>query len=167
MPKNAQLWTECIRLERRAKNLPAANNLMAQALQQVPKSGLLWTERLMYLEDRSHRKSRALEAIKQVENDKILFVAVARIFWAERKLDKAASWFERAVVADADYGDTWAWYYKFLVQHGTDEKKAEVVSKCILAEPKHGEVWARIAKDPKNSSVGVEEVLMRTVKEVE
>ena len=45
VPKNAEIWTESIRLERRAKNLPAANNLMAQALQQIPKSGLLWTER--------------------------------------------------------------------------------------------------------------------------
>ena len=37
---------------------------------------------------------------------------------------------------------------------GTDEKKAEVVSKCILAEPKHGEVWARIAEGSKEFRVG-------------
>ena len=120
----------------------------------------------MHLDARTQRKARALEAIKKVDNDKILFVAVARIFWLERKLDKAASWFERAIVLESDYGDTWAWYYKFLLQHGTEEKKAEVIEKCVLAEPKHGEVWQRIAKSPKNAGKSIEEILKMAVAEV-
>jgi pre-mRNA-processing factor 6 len=167
LPKNDTLWTESVRLERRANNIPAANSLMAQALQACPTSGLLWTEKIMHLEQRTHRKARALEAIKKVDNDRNLFVCVARIFWAERKLDKAASWFERSIVLDSDYGDTWAWYYKFLMQHGTEEKKAEVIEKCVMAEPKHGEIWARLAKEPKNAGKGVEEILMMAVKEVQ
>jgi pre-mRNA-processing factor 6 len=166
-PKDDELWTESVRLERRADNIPAAQSLMAQALQILPKSGLLWSEKIMHLENRKQRKARALEAIRLVENDKFLFVAVARIFWAERKLDKAVSWFEKAVLLDADYGDTWAWYMRFLNQHGTDEKKAEVVRQCGLAEPKHGEVWQRVAKDPKNAGKKVDEILAIVVKEVE
>ena len=122
VPKNAQLWVESVRAERRAGNAPQAKVLMAQALQEVPStaSGPLWAESIWHLEARTQRKPRSLEAIKKVDNDPILFVAVARIFWGERKLDKAASWFEKAVVLDSDLGDTWGWYMKFLLQHGTE-----------------------------------------------
>lgn len=157
--KNAELWTESVRLEHRAGNVPAAQNIMAQALQEVPNSGLLWAEKIWHLEARTQRKPRSLEAIKKVDNDPILFVAVARIFWGERRLEKAASWFEKAILLDADRGDTWAWYYKFVCQHGTEEKREEVVSKCVLSEPRHGEVWQSVAKDPKNWGKGVEEIL--------
>ncbi|KAF2147504.1 uncharacterized protein K452DRAFT_354874 [Aplosporella prunicola CBS 121167] len=157
--KNPALWTESVRLERRAGNLQAAQTVMAQALQEVPHSGQLWSEKIWHLEARTQRKPRSLEAIKKVDNDPVLFVAVARIFWGERRLDKAVAWFEKAIVLDADLGDTWAWYYKFLCQHGTDEKREDVVSKCVLSEPRHGEVWQAVAKDPKNVGKGVEEVL--------
>ncbi len=120
VPKNAQLWTESVRVERRANNLPQAKNIMAKALQEVPNSGILWSESIWYLEPRTQRRPRSLEAIKKVENDPVLFVTVARIFWGERRLEKAASWFEKAIFLDSDLGDTWAWYLKFLIQHGTD-----------------------------------------------
>jgi hypothetical protein len=29
-----------------------------------------------------------------------------------------------------------------------------VIAKCILSEPKHGEVWQSVAKDPRNASKG-------------
>jgi pre-mRNA-processing factor 6 len=167
LPRSAALWAESVRLERRAGNDAAARAAMALALQALPASGLLWAEKITHLEPRTQRKARALEAIKRVDNDAHLFVAVARIFWAERRLDKAVGWFERAVVLDADLGDTWAWYYKFLMQHGTEEKMKEVREKCAGAEPRHGEVWARIAKDPKNAGKSVEEVLLLAVAEVE
>jgi len=54
-----------------------------------------------------------------------------------------------------------------LNQHGTDEKKEEVLDKCTLVDPKHGEVWARIAKDPKNSRKSTAEVLKMAVDQVE
>ncbi|MCJ1263637.1 hypothetical protein MMC22_003507 [Lobaria immixta] len=159
VPKNAQLWTESVRVERRAKNVAQAKNLMAKALQEVPNSGLLWSESIWHLEPRTQRKPRSLEAIKKVENDSTLFVTVARVFWGERRLEKAASWFEKAILLDADFGDTWGWYLKFLMQHGTDEKKEDVISKCVLSEPKHGEIWQTVAKDPVNAYKGTEEIL--------
>lgn len=119
VPKNPELWTESVRVERRANNISQAKVLMAKALQEVPNSGLLWSESIWHLEPRTQRKPRSLEAIKKVDNDPILFVTVARIFWGERRLEKAMTWFEKAVLSDSDMGDTWAWYYKFLMQHGT------------------------------------------------
>ncbi|KAI9045103.1 U4/U6-U5 snRNP complex subunit PRP6 [Aspergillus affinis] len=185
VPKSGELWTESVRVERRANNIAQAKVLMAKALQEVPTSGLLWSESIWYLEPRAQRKARSLEAIKKVENDPILFITVARIFWGERRLEKAMTWFEKAIVCDSDLGDGWAWYYKFLLQHGTEvyfslffspslatnpmtnmdssfllqEKRADVISKCIATEPKHGEIWQSIAKDPANAQKSTEEIL--------
>ncbi|KAI9688284.1 MAG: hypothetical protein M1820_010296 [Bogoriella megaspora] len=163
--KSALLWLESVRLERRVNNITAANNLMAQALQDVrtEDSGPLWSERIMHLEERTKRKARVIDAIKKLESDPSLFVTAARIFWAQRSLEKAASWFTRAVLLDSDQGDTWAWYLKFLNQHGTDEKRAEVVAKATLAEPKYGEFWQSVVKDPKNKGKSTEELLKITI----
>ena len=161
--KSPELWLESVRVERKAGNVAQAKVLMAQALQNIGTSGILWSESIWYLEPRTQRKPRSLEAIKKCENDPALFVTVARVFWGERKLDKAANWFEKSVLLDPDQGDTWAWYFKFLVQHGTEEKRAEVLEKCRANEPKHGEVWAGVAKDPKNAGLGVEQVLRKVV----
>ncbi|TVY45740.1 Pre-mRNA-splicing factor [Lachnellula subtilissima] len=159
VPKSPELWTESVRIERRANNTSQAKVLMAKALQEVPNSGLLYTESIWHLEPRTQRKPRALEAIKKVDNDPILFVTIARIFWGERRLEKAQNWFEKAILLDSDLGDTWAWYYKFLLQHGTEEKRADVISKAILNEPRHGEFWQGISKDPKNAGKGTEDIL--------
>lgn len=159
VPKSPELWCELIRVERRAGNLNQAKSLMATALQQMPKSGLLWSERILHLEARTQRRTLSLEAVKQVESDPTVFVTVARTFWAERKLEKAQNWFERALVLDSDVGDTWAWYYKFLLQHGTEEKREELVSKLRLVEPRHGELWQPVAKDPRNARKKPEEIL--------
>ncbi|KAK3724363.1 U4/U6 x U5 tri-snRNP complex subunit Prp1 [Vermiconidia calcicola] len=167
VPKNPELWTESVRLEFRAKNTTAANQKMAQALQECPTSGLVWSERIWHLESRTQRKPRILEAIQKAESDPILFVTAARIFWAERKLEKADTWFQKAAALDLDYGDTWAWWYKFTVQHGTDEKREELVSKCVQNEPKHGEVWQAVRKKPENAGLGVEEVLKMVAKLLE
>ncbi|KAH8752468.1 putative Pre-mRNA-splicing factor prp1 [Hyaloscypha sp. PMI_1271] len=167
IPKSPELWTESVRIERRANNISQAKNLMAQALQQVPNSGLLYSESIWHLEPRTQRKPRALEAIKKVDNDPILFVTIARIFWGERRLEKAQNWFEKAILLDSDLGDTWAWYYKFLLQHGTEEKRADVVAKCILSEPRHGEIWQSVAKEPKNAGKNLEEILKMVVGKLE
>ncbi|KAF9891271.1 hypothetical protein FE257_004835 [Aspergillus nanangensis] len=159
VPKSPELWTESVRVERRANNIGQAKVLMAKALQEVPTSGLLWSESIWYLEPRAQRKARSLEAIKKVDNDPVLFITVARIFWGERRLEKAMTWFEKAIVSDSDLGDGWAWYYKFLLQHGTEEKRADVISKCVATEPKHGEMWQSVAKDPANAHKSTEEIL--------
>ncbi|KAL4917452.1 PRP1 splicing factor, N-terminal-domain-containing protein [Aspergillus aurantiobrunneus] len=163
VPNSPELWTESVRVERRANNIPQAKVLMAKALQDIPSSGLLWSESIWHLEPRAQRKARSLEAIKKVDNDPVLFITVARIFWGERRLEKAMTWFEKAIVSNSDLGDAWAWYYKFLLQHGTDEKRADVISKCVLSEPKHGEVWQSLAKDPANAYKSTEEVLKLVV----
>ena len=166
-PKSAELRLEAIRVERRAGNTPQAKVLMAKALQALPTSGLLWSESIWHLEPRTQRKPRSLEAIKKCDNDSTLFVTVARVFWGERRLEKAANWFEKAILLDADLGDTWAWYLKFLNQHGEEEKIKEVIAKAVISEPRHGEVWQGVAKQPANRGLGVEGVLRMAVRLLE
>jgi pre-mRNA-processing factor 6 len=47
------------------------------------------------------------------------------------------------------------------------EKREDVISKCELSEPKHGEVWQSVAKDPANASKGTEEILKMVEKKLE
>lgn len=168
VPKSAELWVESVRMERRAGDNKQAETLMERALRDVPKAqqGPIWSERIWHHTARPQRKARALEAIKEVDNDPVLLVAIARVFWGERKLDKAQNWFEKALIRDSDLGDSWAWYYKFLCEHGTNEKRDEVVSKCISVEPRHGEMWQQAAKLPSNAKKSVEDVLKMVAAEL-
>ncbi|KAI9675608.1 MAG: hypothetical protein M1817_000974 [Caeruleum heppii] len=166
-PKSASLWLESIRLERRANNLAQAKNLMAKALQELSTSGLLWAESIWHFEARTHRKTRTVEALRTVESDPYLFVTAARVFWSERKTDKARSWFEKAILAQSDLGDSWGWYAKFLEEYGTDEARADLRAKIVLAEPKYGEVWQAVAKAPGHARWGVEKILEEVVKRLE
>lgn len=50
-----------------------------------------------------------------------------RLFWTERKTNKAREWFNKTVKIDPDLGDAWAYYYKFEQIHGT-----EVSMRCLL-----------------------------------
>ena len=173
VPKNAELWTETVRIERRAGNLPQAKTSMARALQDVPvaESGLLLSENIMYLEARTSRRERITAALQKVDTDPLLYVTAARILWADRRLDKASTWFNKAIVRDPDNGDCWAWYWKFLGQHGTLEKKKEVLATCVANEPKHGAVWQSVAKDPElvasGKVKGVKDVLEIVVERLE
>lgn len=49
-----------------------------------------------------------------------MYLFIHRLFWSERKINKAREWFQRAVKIDPDLGDSWAFYYKFEQEHGTE-----------------------------------------------
>jgi pre-mRNA-processing factor 6 len=53
------------------------------------------------------------------------------------------------------------------VEHGTEEKKGEILSKVVLAEPKYGEVWQRVRKDPANWQLSTEEILKMGISEAQ
>jgi len=106
------MWLESIRVERLAANQQSIDSMLSRALQQCPTSGILWSHAIEY-ESAVKRKARSFEALKRCTNDVHVFTAVARLFWHDRKISKARSWFERAVNANQDIGDAWAYYYKF------------------------------------------------------
>lgn len=87
-------------------------------LQDCPTSGLLWSMSI-WSEPRPTRKSRSADALRKSADDPLIICTVARLFWAERKIEKARQWFERAVKINPDLGDVWAWWLRFERQHGT------------------------------------------------
>lgn len=141
-----QLWLCAVRVERRAGNHKAAATLMAKALQQCRNAGTLWAEAIA-MEPRAQQKTKSSDALKAFDNDPHVIVAVSRLFWRDRKEEKARSWCNRAVTLDPDLGDAWANYYAFELQHGTEEQQKEVLRRCIAADPHHGDGWTAVSKD--------------------
>jgi pre-mRNA-processing factor 6 len=47
------------------------------------------------------------------------------------------------------------------------EKREDVLAKCVVSEPRHGEVWQAVAKDPRNAGKNVEEILRMVVDKLE
>lgn len=158
-PKNPGLWLESVRLEYRAGLKNIANTLMAKALQECPNSGILWSE-AVFLEARPQRKTKSVDALKKCEHDPHVLLAVAKLFWSERKITKAREWFHRTVKIDSDLGDAWAFFYKFELQHGTEEQQEEVRKRCENAEPRHGELWCAVSKDITNWQRKIGEILV-------
>jgi len=157
-PKTPELWLAAIEVEQRASNKKIAANLMAKALQECPTSGLLWAQAI-YMEPRPRQKSKSVDALKKCDNDPHVIVAVATIFWADRKLDKARSWFNRAVALNPDLGDAWATFYKFEVQQGSPKTQEEIVERCKKADPHHGRHWCKVAKAVENARLKTEDIL--------
>jgi len=154
--KSPELWVEALRLERRAGNDKLAVNLMARALQECPKAGLLLAENIS-TSPRAEQKSKSADAIKKCPDDPLVITAVASLFASERKQAKGRKWFERAVILNPDLGDSWAKYYAFELECGNEANKKLINDRCVASQPKHGELWCKIMKDMKNRQKSVSE----------
>lgn len=164
-PKNPELWQEAVRLERRSGNPKLAVTLMAKALQECPTSGLLLAENISSA-PRVEQKSKAADAIKRCPDNARVIAAVASLFASERKTEKARKWFDRAVILDPDLGDSWAKFYAFELESGTEEQQQAVKDRCLATEPHHGEVWASVTKNISNRGKSVAEGLELTAQEI-
>ena len=94
--------------------------------------------------------------------------AIARLFAAERKADKARKWFSRAATLDRDLGDVWAAWHAFEVgpAGGGPEHVRAVEEAVAAAEPAHGEAWQAVAKAPENRKCSKVEVLRMVAAEM-
>uniref|UniRef100_A0A7N8XFF2 Pre-mRNA-processing factor 6 n=1 Tax=Mastacembelus armatus TaxID=205130 RepID=A0A7N8XFF2_9TELE len=164
-PQSPELWLESVRLEFRAGLKNIANTLMAKALQECPNSGILWAE-AVFLEGRPQRKTKSVDALKKCEHDPHVLLAVAKLFWSERKITKAREWFLRTVKIEPDLGDAWALFYKFELQHGTEEQQEEVRKRCENAEPRHGELWCAESKHVLNWQKKTGEILAQVASKI-
>lgn len=183
-PKISTLWLASIRIEIRAGLIEMANTLMARALQECPNSGELWAEAI-FLEARPQRKTKSVDALKHCEHDPNVLLAVSKLFWSERKVQKCRDWFNRTVSVsflftltysqlsiirqvkiEPDLGDAWAYFYKFEVLHGNEEQQKDVYDRCVAAEPHHGEEWCKVSKNIVNWRFRTEQVLKAVVKEI-
>ena len=189
-PNSEHLWLAAVRTEARAAGLwarardaglsssgaaaaglsGAAASLLAKALQACPHSGRLWAEAILTA-PRPARRSTSVDALKKCNDDPHVVSAVASLFAADRKPDKARSWFERACRLDPDCGDHWARYFLFEREQsggGAGAKNAEaalganaqaILARCVAAAPKHGERWTQVSKNPKFEHLKTGELL--------
>ncbi|EKM52026.1 uncharacterized protein PHACADRAFT_31805 [Phanerochaete carnosa HHB-10118-sp] len=157
-PGSDLLWAEAIGVEERSGGAAQAKTVLSRGLQECPSSGLLWSMAI-WQEPRPTRKSRSADALRKAADDPLIICTVARLFWNERKIEKARQWFERAVKINPDLGDVWAWWLKFERQHGTREHQEEVIKRCVAAEPHHGQIWQALAKDMENTGKSTRDVL--------
>ncbi|ELU10841.1 hypothetical protein CAPTEDRAFT_223651 [Capitella teleta] len=162
----ADLWLEAVRVENRGKLKSIANNLMAKAMQECPNSGILWAEAI-FMEPRPQRKSKCVDALKKCEHDANVLLAASKLFWSERKLNKAREWFHRTVKIEPDLGDAWAYFSKFEKMHGTEEQQEQVEKHCIHAEPHHGELWCAVSKHINNWRLKTEEILPKVAEKLQ
>lgn len=177
-PKNEALWLAAIRTEMRSgaaggggggagsSSNKAADALMAKALQECPTSGILWAEHIA-IAPRPQRKARSVDALKKCHDDPHVIAAVAGLFWHDRKIDKARNWLTKAVALQPDIGDFWAQLYKFETEFGSPESVADVMARCIAAEPHHGERWQKVSKDLSNAHSKTEAILKKVVVELD
>nr|KYP53403.1 Pre-mRNA-processing factor 6 [Cajanus cajan] len=161
-PQNPELWLAAVRAELKHGYKKEADILMAKALQECPNSGILWAASIEMV-PRPQRKTKSMDALKKCDHDPHVIAAVAKLFWHDRKVDKARTWLNRAVTLAPDIGDFWALCYKFELQHGTEENQKDVLKRCIAAEPKHGEKWQAISKAVENSHQPTESILKKVV----
>lgn len=161
-PRSPGLWLAAVRAESRHGYKKEADILMAKALQECPNSGILWATAIEMV-PRPQRKSRSADAYKKCDQDPYVIAAVAKLFWHDRKVDKARNYLNRAVTLAPDTGDFWALYYKFEVQYGNEETQKDVLKRCVAAEPKHGEKWQAISKAVENSHQPTEAILKKVV----
>ena len=68
-------------------------------------------------------------------------LAVSKMMWAERKIQKAREWLTRTVKLEPDIGDGWIYFYKFELSHGNKEQQEDIKARCVRAEPKYGALW--------------------------
>lgn len=139
--------------------------MMARALQECPTSGILWAEAI-FMENKPQRKSKSVEALKKCEHDPNVLLAVAKLFWSERKVEKCREWMTRTVKLEPDLGDSWVNYYKFELLHGTVDQQEDIKKRCIASEPKHGELWCKYSKDIRYWKESIEFFLLMAAKDL-
>ena len=127
-------------------------------MQECPTSPILWSLAI-FMEQPQQRKGRSVDALKKAGEHPAVIIAVARLFWGERKIEKTRQWMANAIKADSDWGDAWGWWLKFEREHGEPERQESVIQQCEVAQPRHGPVWQDVAKDMANVGKSVREVL--------
>jgi pre-mRNA-processing factor 6 len=105
-----------------------------------------------------------MNALKANDNDSDLFVAIAKVFWVERKAEKVKKWLSNAITVDKDNGDAWAHMVRYEMEFGPGEN--DTLQDFKEAEPRHGEMWTRAVKKVENWRRDPCEVLKEVAKSI-
>ena len=146
-------------------NYQQCKSMIAKGLQQCPDSGLLYAFEIE-IEPLASKKGKCVPAIKKCPSNVHVFTEVGKYFIQIRKLKRAKEWFERAVIANCEYGDAWCFYYWFAVKYGMAEKEQQnIMNRCVQSNPKYGMLWTKVSKRIGNEGLSKKQILMKVVKE--
>ena len=112
MPSDPKIWLASVRLEITCDNEKNGQHLLSRALQECPSSGELWTQAIA-MEPQATRMRKSTDAVKHVNTEATIFIAIGKIFWVENKTKKARKFLTRATELDPDNGDVWLALLKF------------------------------------------------------
>lgn len=107
-----------------------------------------------------------MNALKNNDSDPDLFLAIAKVFWGERKGEKIKKWIKNAITINKDNGDAWAYYLRYEIEFGDAESQKEVIERFREVEPRHGEKWTKEVKKVENWRKKPEEVLRKVATEI-
>ncbi len=66
-------------------------------------------------------------ALDKVDNDSTLFLALAKIFWSEKKAEKIKKWLKNAIAINKDNGDAWIHMLRYQMEFGDQAAIEEVI----------------------------------------
>jgi pre-mRNA-processing factor 6 len=166
-PGSPLLWKRAIAIEDGAGMRKIAESMLAKALQECPVSGVLWALAISFA-SKTQQRERCTDALKRCDKDALVLLAVAKVFWSDRKLDKAKVWLERACALDPKLGDAWCYLYLYARQHETAEAQTKAIQRCVAAEPNKGEHWTAVSKSLEwvRNKQSTEQLLMRVIERI-
>jgi len=152
--------------------------------------GSLWGA-LIEAEIPVQQKARSVDALRKCDQDSRVLLAVARLFWRQRKHEKVKVWLLRAISTDKQFGDAWGALLSFEMgaieerkrqkmcetekieeknEEGNERDAVEneqenlidsVMRKCTLAKPNHGEIWLKVMSESLHEQLSTVQILKR------
>ncbi|EAR98979.1 Pre-mRNA splicing factor, putative (macronuclear) [Tetrahymena thermophila SB210] len=146
LPKNPELWCTAVQLEIEAENKKGARYMLARALKECPDYTQLWSYAIE-LEPKATRKKKTSEALEKCRQDPYVNVSVAKLFWKERKMDKARKWIEKSTFERPEIMDSWAALYLLVLETEGRQQADEVLIKVKqLDVHREGRLYQKIKK---------------------
>lgn len=161
IPRSDKLWLASCELELKTNTQQA---VLSKALLECPTSGRLWSFSIE-CEQLNQQKAKCLLALEKLPENVHVLCEVAKFFWRSGKMKQAKDWFERGIVAEPTWGDTWCWYSSFFQK--TKRKQKDLISiqaRCVAAEPTHGKYWVQVSKKVGNEMCKKDEIFLQVVK---
>lgn len=147
-PTNDILHYEKIMME--WGNKPVAGKLIAKALKMVPKSGLIWSLQIKFVEDGEKKTVYGL-ALKSTRDDPNVILAIAVDLWKRGETVKCKIFFNSCLKKAPDFGDLYIHYYAYLLHNGEMEEMKDLESAFLKNDPHSGQEWCRIIKEIENT----------------
>lgn len=151
-PESDILWQKKITFEINQNDMVTARQMVSKCLKQFPNSPRIWLQNLSMILKLSSRKNAFLDALRLTQNNTQILLGIGAFFWTEGKFSKAKLWFDRALNADRNNGDAWAWCYCFLSKNGMEVEKKLLLEDFAgnFDDIDGGQIWKSVVEDHRN-----------------